>query len=142
MLASAAKIRTIGNATPSFSPLFERLSNAAVNLEFSGKEVRWTLTNNGVVDVFIERITIEWPNDNGILTEIKRDGSVIHKGNFQPTSAVIDSGWEGDACKRTIKAGDTDTLKFKFVHDAALTGNYVITVEFDQGCSIMVTSGS
>jgi hypothetical protein len=111
----------------------------AAALEFSGSEVRWDLTNNGDVDIEIERIFIEWNNSNGNLTEIKRDGDVIHKGEFIPISAVIDSDWEGDASKRTIKSGDTDTIKFKFDNDVAAQ-DYVIIIEFTQGCAVEIST--
>ena len=108
---------------------------SSAGLEFNGDEVRWDITNNGDIDIEIERIFIEWNNSNGSLTEIKRDGDVIHKGDFTPISAVIDSGWEGDASKRTIKSGDTDTIKFKFDNDVA-PEEYSIIIEFKQGCVI------
>ena len=53
-------------------------------------------------------------------------------------SAVITSGWDGDPGKRTIKPGETDELKFKFKNNAA-NGDYAITVDFDQGCSVSIT---
>ena len=112
--------------------------DATTGLEFSGQEVRWDVTNLGDVPVAITRVTISWPSANGDLIDLKRDGDTYHKGDFAPTSAVIDSGFEGDIGKRTIKDGDTDTLKFKFANDAVL-GDYSIVVEFNQGCSIEIS---
>ena len=56
------------------------------------EEVRWILTNNGDADLYIESITISWPDGNGKLNEIKRDGDTIHKGDFAyspiPTTSI------------------------------------------------------
>ncbi len=115
--------------------LCEPSSEGALNLK--DKEAKWQVTNNGAIDLVIERITITWPAGNGNLDEIKRDGDAVHKGDFPPPSAVIDSGWEGGVNKRTIKAGESDELKFKFKHDVSTAqGDYQIVVEFAQGCSL------
>jgi hypothetical protein len=105
-------------------------------LAFHDQEVRWDVTNAGDLGLEIARIKIIWPEANGYLDEVKRDGDTIHKGDFAPRSAVIESGWEGDASKRTIKPGETDTLKFKFQNDASMQDEYWIEVEFTAGCSI------
>ena len=114
---------------------------AAEALEFHDKEVRWEVTNNGDLGLEIKRITIEWPAAaNGYLNEIKRDKDKFHDGNFD-SPADIASGWEGDANKRTIKPGETDTLKFKFQNDASTldTDTYKIGVEFvGQDCAIEI----
>ncbi|MGD9317967.1 MAG: hypothetical protein PVG56_14105, partial [Anaerolineae bacterium] len=107
--------------------------------EFNDQEIKWNVTNVGDLGLEINRITISWPAANGDLDEIKRDGDAIHKGNIPAPSAVIDTGWEGNADKRTIKPGETDTLKFKFQNDAALDGAYNIVVEFKYGCSMEVS---
>lgn len=111
----------------------------AGSLELSGREARWILTNNGDADLYIERIIVDWPTANSVLTEIKRDGDAIHKGDFTPDDqpVVTDSGWEGDLDKRRIKHGESDTLKFKFDDDAVgPLSDYSITVEFNGDCEI------
>ena len=110
---------------------------ADTTLQFKDKEVKWKVTNNGDMPLVIKRITITWPAANGVLDEVKRDGDVIHKGNFNAPSAVITSGWDGDPGKRTVEPGQTDELKFKFKNNAA-NGDYVITLDFDQGCSVSI----
>jgi hypothetical protein len=120
-------------------PLNTCAPDAAPAIEFHDKEIRWNVTNVGDLGLEISRIEITWPDANGYLDEIKRDGDAIHKGDFSPPSAVIDSGWEGNPDKRTIKPGETDTLKFKFQNDASMQGEYSILVEFTYGCSIEVT---
>jgi len=97
------------------------------------------MTNLGDLGLEISRITISWPNANGYLDEIKRDGDTIHKGDFAAPYAVIDSGWEGNPDKRTIGPGETDTIKFKFQNDASLLGTYAVQIEFTYGCAIEVT---
>ena len=119
-------------------PLNACAPQPAAELEFKGREVKWKVTNGGDLPLTIERVMITWPEANGDLDELKRDGDTYHKGNFAPTSATIDSGWEGNESKRTIKAGDTDTLKFKFKKNASWSGEYTIVVEFTSGCSIEI----
>ena len=121
----------------------DRCDLSSTNLVFGGKEVKTKITNSGVDDLVISRIFITWPQANGYLDEIKRGGDTIHKGNFSWTSAVptavINSGWEGNPDKRTIKAGEDKELKFKFQNDVTSQGAYTIVVEFDLGCVVEIT---
>ncbi len=113
----------------------------SAGIEFHDREFRWDVTNNGDLDIVISRISISWPAGNGILDEIKREGDTIHKGNFAPGAAVITGGWEGDADKRAIEPGKTDTLKFKFENDAG-PGDYEIEIEFASGCVISLSDST
>ena len=70
-------------------------ASAGATLSFKDREVKWKVTNNGDIPLVIVRISITWPPTNGVLNELKRDGDVIHKGDFNPPSAVITSGWDG-----------------------------------------------
>lgn len=110
---------------------------AESNITFDGDKLKWNVTNTSAFALDISRITITWPFENGFLKEIKLDGDSIHKGLFSPTTAVIDNGWEGDVDKRTIKAGETDRLEFKFDNDVVLD-DVTIMVEFASGCSVSV----
>ena len=109
------------------------------DLEFYNEELRLEISNFGDADVVIDRILIQWPEDNGNLVEIKREGDTIHEGTFSSGMADISSGWEGDQDDRTIEYGKTDELKFKFDYDAIFYGDYSVTVEFNQGCSVTKT---
>jgi parallel beta-helix repeat protein len=113
---------------------------AAPGLVFHDREVQWNITNNGDLGLEIRSISITWPSANGALDEIRRDGDTIHKGDFLPPSAVINSGWEGNTDKRIIKAGETDTLKFKFKNTASTGGDYLLRVDFVQGCYVEVSN--
>jgi 5-hydroxyisourate hydrolase-like protein (transthyretin family) len=119
-------------------PLNVCAPNAAATLEIKDREVKWNIANNGDLPLEISSISITWPQANGALDEIKRDGDTIHKGDFNPPSAVINSGWDGGASKRTIKPAETDTIKFKFKNNASTSGEYTIRVEFVQGCFVEV----
>jgi len=88
------------------------------------------------VNLVITKITISWPAANGFLDEIKLDADSISKGNFSAPSTAVTT-FEGSAGRRTIKHGDTDTLKFKF-QNKAVAGSYAITVEFASGCSVHI----
>jgi hypothetical protein len=112
---------------------------AAPALVFHDREIRWDVTNTGDLGLEIESITISWPEAAGDLEEIKRDGDKFHEGDFTPAQTLIDSGWESDPNKRTIKPGETDTLKFKFKNDVeTIAGTYAIEVAFTYGCSISI----
>ena len=113
-------------------------ASAETTLQFKDKEVKWMVTNNGDMPLVIERISITWPTANGALDKVSRDGDVVHKGDFSAPSAVITSGWDGGASKRTVDVGKTDELKFKFKSDATTAAEYAITVDFDQGCSVRI----
>jgi len=119
-------------------PLNTCAPHADATFEFKGRELKWNVTNEGDLGLEISRITINWPTANGNLTEVKRGGDVIHKGNFAPPLAVIESGWEGNADKRTIKPGETNTLTFKFQYNASTQDPYSIVVDFSYGCSIEI----
>ncbi len=119
-------------------PLNVCAPNAAATIEIKDREVKWNIANNGDLGLEIRSISITWPQANGALDEIKRDADTIHKGDFQPPFALINSGWDGNAAKRTIKPGETDTLKFKFKNNASTGGEYVIRIEFVQGCFVEV----
>ncbi len=97
--------------------------NASQTLEFRDREIRWQVTNAGGIGLEIARIEITWPAANGFLDEVKKEGDIIHKGDFRATSVVIASGWEGNPDKRTIKPGETKSLKFKFAENVAPTWN-------------------
>ena len=114
-------------------------ASADTTLQFKDKEVKWKVTNNGDMPLVIKRITITWPTANGLLDEVRRDADVVHKGNFNAPSAVITSGWDGGASKRTVDVGQTDELKFIFKNKAATNADYTITLDFDQGCSVSIT---
>ena len=118
-------------------PLTVCAPQPAAGFEFHDNEIRWDVTNTGDLGLEIERISLSWPAANGDLDEVKRDGDTIHKGDFAPPLAVIESGWEGNEDKRTIKPGETDTLKFKFMNNA-VEGEYHIVVEFTAGCTIEI----
>ena len=114
-------------------------ASADTTLQFKDKEVKWKVTNNGDMPLVIKRITITWPTANGLLDEVRRDADVVHRGNFNAPSAVITSGWDGAASKRTVGVGQTDELKFIFKNKAATNADYTITLDFDQGCSVSIT---
>ena len=110
---------------------------AESSIIFDGDKLKWNITNTSAFALDISRISISWPFENGDLKEIKFDGDTIHKGLFSPSTAVIESGWEGDLGKRTIDAGETYTLEFKFDNDVVLD-DVSIAVDFASGCSVSV----
>jgi len=110
---------------------------AADSLEFSADKLKWVVTNNGDFSLEVERVSITWPSEFGNLIEMKVNGTFF-SGALPPTSAIVDSGWAGDADDRTIAPGDTKTFEFKFVNDVSLVGDVDITIEFTTGCSISV----
>lgn len=110
----------------------------AAGIEVKGREIKWELKNEGKNDLQIAAMVVSWPEANGDLTEVKLGKDKIHAGDFAPTSAAIDAGWEGKADKRTIEAGKKEPLSFKFESEASKPGAYHIVVQFSNGCAVAV----
>ena len=108
------------------------------SLVFDGDRLKWTVTNAGDFGLEIERVSISWPAAFGNLIEMKAT-STFFRGSLPPTSAVVDSGWDGNVDDRTIKVGDTKILEFKFANDVSLVGDVDIVIDFTAGCPIEVS---
>ena len=102
------------------------------------EELKWKIENTGSSDAEITEISVSWPSANGDLKEIKLGSKKIYAPDLAPTSATIDSGWDGSAHDRTIDDGKTGELKLKFKeHNVSDNiADYTITVTFDNGCVV------
>jgi hypothetical protein len=109
-------------------------ATGASTLTLDKKEVRWKLTNGTSSKLEIKEITISWPAANGALDQVKLDGGKINDGDFNPTSATIDT-FKGSKGDRSIDRNKSRTLKFVFKNNA-VAGSYAITVLFTNGCSV------
>ncbi|NND59514.1 MAG: hypothetical protein HKN49_04525 [Gammaproteobacteria bacterium] len=104
---------------------------------FHSDHIYWKLTNNGAFTATIESIEVSWPADNGALESVQFSGTIF-SGSALPTSATLDADdWVGDAADRQFSPGDTKTLKLNFGNSiVGSPGDYQITVNFEEGCSI------
>jgi cysteine-rich repeat protein len=110
---------------------------AATSLTIKDRDVKWNLKAPKGVKLEIKTISISWPlGTNGPLQEIHLDAPRIFHGSLGISPATI-SAFSGSAKDRSIDGGQTDTLRFKFQHNAA-QGPYDITVEFTNGCSVHI----
>lgn len=110
----------------------------ATAITISSDKARLDLTNGGGSTVTISRIEITWPdNPNDKLKEVKFGSSKIWDAQDSTPPTDIQSGWKSGS-DRTLSAGSTKTLEFKFDQDAGNSG-YSITVTFDNGCSVSKT---
>ena len=108
-------------------------------LTAKGRDVKWKITAPPGVKPEISSITIDWPAaTNGVLKEVQLKKHRIAKGSFA-TSPTTFTSFLGNVKDRTLDAGKTEELKFKFAEDVA-AGPYTITVEFVGGvCSVTGT---
>ncbi len=110
----------------------------ATAITISNDKAKLDFTNGGGSTATISRIEITWPdNPNDKLKEVKLGSSKIWDAQDSTPPTDIQSGWKSGS-DRTLNAGSTKTLEFKFDQDAASTG-YTITVTFDKGCSVSKT---
>jgi hypothetical protein len=108
------------------------------SITISSDKAKFDITNGGGSTATISRIEITWPdNPNDKLKEVKLGSSKIWdvQDNTPPTD--IQSDWKSGS-DRTLSAGSTKTLEFKFDQNAGSSG-YTITVTFDNGCSVSKT---
>ncbi|WP_172820632.1 SdrD B-like domain-containing protein [Cognaticolwellia beringensis] len=112
-------------------------SVGAVRAEFKDlkkKEYKFYIHNDSNEDVFIERISVDWPTSvNGDLVEIKNGGDKIYDTETQ-ASPVRVSSWEKSQDKRKIKADDKNEIKIKFDDKVDKNLNkYSVEIELSTG---------
>jgi hypothetical protein len=111
-------------------------------LKIDDSKIEWKITNQGSDRLTISSIEIDWPAAKGNLTKVKRDRDEIFKGSLAPPSATITS-FTNKLDKRQLKAGEQRKLVFEFSKKYKGTaGDYKITVNFAEGCSVTFTPGS
>ena len=105
-------------------------------VKIGDNEVEWQLFNNGDHTVTIQSISISWPSALSTLRKVKLDGDTIFEEGRTPPSATIDAFIDA-LDKRQIQADDDSWLKFEFRRKASTSqGDYTITVNFEEGCSV------
>ena len=110
----------------------------ATAITISSDKAKLDFTNGGGSTATISRIEITWPdNPNDKLKEVKFGSSKIWDAQDSTPPTDIQSGWKSGS-DRTLSAGSTKTLEFKFDQNAGSSG-YTITVTFDNGCSVSKT---
>ncbi len=117
--------------------------SAASTFEIQNKNVNVDLINSGSEELAIDRISLVWPERLGNLQSIILYGKFV-KGDHSPAELVLDESQLGDANKRAMKAGETQTLKFQFKNNnsGATPEEIVAVVEFGIGCSVVVNPGN
>lgn len=101
------------------------------DLMFAGNDVNWNIQNSGSSPITIISISLKWPAQNGDLLKVSIDTPAIFNQNRNPTQTMIDSGWTGQECKRTINVGQTSVFKLTFANTARpIPSEYIIKVNF------------
>lgn len=135
---------TISGSSPTqdFTGTTSGCAITATAITISSDKASLNFTNGGSSIASITNIDIAWPSSNTKLKEVKFKTSSNEKiwdagDTASPTGMPAEGGWKSSG-DRTLGAGSTKTLEFKFEDDAASTG-YTITVTFDNGCSLTQT---
>ncbi len=135
---------TISGSSPTqdFTGTASGCAITATAITISSDKASLNITNGGASSVSISNIAISWPSSNTKLKEVKFKTSSNEKiwdagDTASPTNMPTDGGWKSGG-DRTLGAGNTKTLEFKFEDNAASTG-YSVVVTFDNGCSVTQT---
>jgi hypothetical protein len=102
------------------------------NLEVSGSEATWQLTNDGSEGVTLSRLILHWPSANSSLKKVRLGGSLIWNQGDDAPETEIQSGWKGN---RNLAAGAGKTLSFEF-SAGAQPASYSLVLDFSSGCQL------
>ena len=103
---------------------------------FTGRKVKFTLTNVGNDDALLESLLFNWAEQNKKLKKIKIDGVEIFRTASGWSSGGLSIGtndWkEGTVDNRTISAGQIVLVEFEFEKDVSSESNdYRLDMLFD-----------
>ncbi len=114
---------------------------AGDGFELKDDAFKWDIDNIGANMATIESIAVSWPAPFGAIKEIKLNGKIVDS-LIAPSSALIDT-FVGDIDDRQIEPGMTETLEIKFVerYKEATPDEFMVTVNFAEGCSITFEPG-
>ena len=102
------------------------------NLDVSGSEATWQLTNDSSEGVTLSGLILDWPSANSSLKKVRLGGSLIWNQGDDAPETEIQSGWKGN---RNLPAGAGKTLSFEF-SAGAQTASYNLDLEFSSGCQL------
>lgn len=105
------------------------------NFDREGHEASWEIHNESSSDVTVKSIFLHWPFWNDELLEVELDGDMIWDQGDDDTPTLINSDWKGGSGRRTVEAGSTESLVFRF-EDEARIGFYSHWVSFTNDCTI------
>jgi hypothetical protein len=108
-------------------------------LDLSNDNIKWELTNNGAFTATIERVTLSFPGQHGGVKEVKLDGAKIFDTDTLGSTLVLESSdLIGNLDDRQIAPGDSVNFEVAFLeqYDDNLQGDYEITIDFEEGCSV------
>ena len=99
-----------------------------------GREARWVVTNQGAATITISALHLDWPSANDDLDRVElRDDTIWDRGDHSPPTDITGS-WRSGA-SRSIAAGETARLDFRFNRDAA-SGGYSLSITLNGVCSV------
>ncbi|MCZ6624954.1 MAG: hypothetical protein O7B35_12105, partial [Deltaproteobacteria bacterium] len=115
-------------------------------LKIDKKKVEWKVFN-GSAKVTINQITLTWPAGNGNQKKIKLGKKTIFDTETSPPLVIPDLSamppldFRGPLKDREIQSGKDGKFKFEFNSNADKSGEYMIVVEFEEGCFVEFASG-
>ncbi len=118
-------------------------------LKMKGNKIEWKLTNASNKVATVESIEFSGPNEFGAVKKVKLAGDIYkgdtRKGDTRPmTWTFTDADFKSDLKKRRIKAGGTKKLTFEMTKKfkGVTADQIMITVNFDEGCSVTFVPGT
>jgi hypothetical protein len=106
--------------------------------EIKDRNLKWLLTNNGDVAAILTKLTLTWPEANGMLKKVKFDGDVVWDDGAPWTLAGITldtANFTTDPKKKRIDPGKTRVFTLEFEKNAAFFP-YQLKLIFDSGCEV------
>jgi uncharacterized repeat protein (TIGR01451 family) len=107
-------------------------------VEIKDRTLKWTLSNEGTTAATLTKMTLTWPQANGMLKKVKFDADVIWDDGAAWSNAgiTLNSGnFTTDPKKKRIDPGKSRNFILEFEKNAA-DSPYQLTLNFDTGCEL------
>jgi hypothetical protein len=108
-------------------------------LQFSGKQVKLQITNDGTATITLSGLNLTFPGSNGKLKKVKLGGDTLFSGSLSSPATLTSANLTSNVNKKSINPGVTRVLIFEFEKNVSTKpGDYSGTIKFGdgQGCSI------
>jgi Flp pilus assembly protein TadG len=111
-------------------------------IDYDGDDIRWWLTNTGVNTERVNRVYFEWIDtpSSQYFSHLNFGNQRIHDGNDSSPNTDLTGGWVGFSSRRDLPGGFTKQLNIDF-NSSHPSNGIDITVYFESGCSINLSSG-
>lgn len=138
VLVSAGACGTSARTTVSAVPAPACIVYGESKLRKSKDKIKWRLRNAGSSDLTVEKISVSWHPEHDELKEVSLADKFVDR-NVAPSQAIFtDAEMVPDRNKRRFERGKKEDLEVKFEEDSEhrVDGDYTITIDFEEGCSV------